>query len=179
MGHRRRRQLGIAFLLGIICTALLSSFGQFGLNRAQAVTTGFAGHWAEPCVQSLVSQQVFDQRTVNSRYPSSLLTQAEFANAVLKAFPGAFASANEALGLTFDEASSETEALLIAALGAGCSLAAGCRSGSGTGHSDFRFSYALSSRCHPHALCDVSRCALNSPQCPRGRSSGVSGWLCR
>ncbi len=117
MGHRRRRQVGIAFLLGIFCSALLGSFSQFGFNQAQAITTGFAGHWAEPCVQSLVAQRVFDQRMVNSRYPSSSLTQTEFADAVLKAFPGAFAAANEALGLTFDEASSETEALLIAALG--------------------------------------------------------------
>ncbi len=117
MGHRRRRQVGISFLLGIVCSALLGSFSLFGFNRAQAITTGFAGHWAEPCVQSLVAQRVFDQRTVNSRYPSSSLTQAEFAEAVLKAFPGAFANANEALGLTFDEASSETESLLMAALG--------------------------------------------------------------
>ena len=71
----------------------------------------------EPCVQALVAQQVFEQRNVNARYPSSPMTQAEFASAVLKAFPGAFAASNEELGLRFDEAGSEAEALLMAALG--------------------------------------------------------------
>ncbi|MGB3294107.1 MAG: glycoside hydrolase family 10 protein [Phormidesmis sp.] len=67
-------------------------------------------------MDSLVLEGVFDPQTF-SRYPDSALTQAEFADAVLKAFPGAFAAANEYLGLTFDEAESETEALLMAALG--------------------------------------------------------------
>ncbi|MEL6775942.1 MAG: glycoside hydrolase family 10 protein [Cyanobacteria bacterium J06597_16] len=68
-------------------------------------------------MQALVSQQVFEQRNINSRYPNSSLTQAEFSTAVLKAFPGAFAASNEALGLTFEEARTETEALLMAAIG--------------------------------------------------------------
>ena len=59
----------------------------------------------------------FDLYTVQNRYPNSSLTQEEFASAVLKAFPGAFAANNEYLGLSFDKASSETEALLMAALG--------------------------------------------------------------
>ncbi len=106
------RRLGIAFLIGIFCTTLLGSF-----RPAQAIVKGFAGHPVEPCVQALVAQRVFQQRDINSRYPNSTLTQSEFADAVLKAFPGAFAASNEALGLTFDEASSEAEALLMAALG--------------------------------------------------------------
>ncbi|MGC1310023.1 MAG: glycoside hydrolase family 10 protein [Phormidesmis sp.] len=109
---QKRRQLGVAFLIGIVCSVFLGYF-----TPAKASTRGFAGHPIEPCVQALVAQQVFEQRNVNSRYPSSAFTQSEFASAVLKAFPGAFAASNEALGLTFDEASSETEALLIAALG--------------------------------------------------------------
>ncbi len=68
-------------------------------------------------MRALVTQQVFDQRDISRRYPNSTLTQAEFAEAVLKAFPGTFAARNEALGLTFEEASTETEALLIASLG--------------------------------------------------------------
>jgi uncharacterized lipoprotein YddW (UPF0748 family) len=117
MSHRRRRQLGIAFLMGIFCAALLGNFNFTGINQAQAVTPGFAGHWSEPCVRSLVAEQVFDERQISRRNPSSFLTQTEFAEAVLKAFPGTFAAANEALGLTFDEADSESEALLMAALG--------------------------------------------------------------
>jgi uncharacterized lipoprotein YddW (UPF0748 family) len=106
------RRLGVAFLLGIFCTGLLGSFWP-----AKAAARGFAGHPVEPCIQALVAQQIFAQRDISRRYPNSSLTQSEFAGAVLKAFPGAFAAQNEALGLTFDEASSETEALLMAALG--------------------------------------------------------------
>jgi uncharacterized lipoprotein YddW (UPF0748 family) len=68
-------------------------------------------------VAALISERVLDQRLVSGRNPGSSLSQAEFADAVLRAFPGTFAAANEALGLTFDEASSEREALLMAALG--------------------------------------------------------------
>jgi len=114
---RRQRQLGISFLIGIFCSGLLSFLGPVSFNQAEASTTGFNGHWAEPCTQALVAQGVFDQRFVNSRYPNSALSQAEFSNAVLKAFPGAFAANNEYLGLTFDAASDEAEALLMAALG--------------------------------------------------------------
>ncbi|MGC1527827.1 MAG: glycoside hydrolase family 10 protein [Phormidesmis sp.] len=68
-------------------------------------------------MQGLVQQGVFSSQALNRRYPNESLTQTEFATAVLKAFPGAFAANNEYLGLTFDQASSETEALLMAALG--------------------------------------------------------------
>ena len=114
---RRHRQLGIAFLIGIFCSGLLSFLSPANFNRVEASTTGFNGHWAEPCTQALVAQGVFEQRFVNSRYPNSSLTQFEFADAVLKAFPGAFAANNEYLGLTFDEAENEPEALLMAAVG--------------------------------------------------------------
>ena len=120
---QRLRQFGIAFLLGLFCSALLGSFSQIGASRAQAlpptsVSAYWSNHWAQPCMTSLTRQGVFAPDMLARRYPSSALTQAEFADAVLKAFPGAFAAANEYLGLTFDEAESETEALLMAALGA-------------------------------------------------------------
>lgn len=114
---RRQRQLGIAFLIGILCSGLISFFSPSSFSQANASTTGFNGHWAEPCTQALVAQGAFEQRWINSRYPNSSLTQSEFASAVLKAFPGAFAANNEYLGLTFDEARNESEALLMAAIG--------------------------------------------------------------
>ncbi len=116
MAHRRQR-LSIAFLIGIFCSVFLSAVGPFGLGPAKAISPGFDSHPVEPCAQALVQQGVFSAQTINRRYPNESLTQAEFATAVLKAFPGAFAANNEYLGLTFDQASSETEALLMAALG--------------------------------------------------------------
>ncbi|MEN8447654.1 MAG: hypothetical protein ABG776_21865, partial [Cyanobacteria bacterium J06555_13] len=123
----RPKQLGIAFLLSVFCSALFSGltlggWHHVGAAQAQAIAPGFDGHWAEPCIESLVSQNVFDQATVDRRFPNSSLTQAEFADAVLRAFPNAFATANEELGLTFEAADSETEALLMAALGDDASL---------------------------------------------------------
>ena len=113
----KRRQLGVAFLIGIFCSALLSNFTLLGFNQAQAVPTGFGDHPAEPCVEALVQSNVFSQTEATRRYPNGALTQSEFANAVLRAFPGAFAANNEYLGLTFDDAENEAEALLMAALG--------------------------------------------------------------
>ena len=106
------KRWGITFLLSLFCSAMLGS-----LIPAKAVINGFTGHPMEPCMQALIAQDVFEQGRVNARYPSSPMTQAEFARAVLKAFPGAFAASNEELGLSFSEASSEAEALLISALG--------------------------------------------------------------
>lgn len=114
--RRSRKRLGVVFLVSLFCSALLSTFIS-SLTPAQAVVRGFSGHPVEPCVQALVAQRVFEQRYVNDRYPNSAMTQSEFASAVLSAFPGAFAASNEALGLRFDDASSETEALLLASLG--------------------------------------------------------------
>ncbi|MEO0886911.1 MAG: glycoside hydrolase family 10 protein [Cyanobacteria bacterium J06648_10] len=116
MAHRRQ-QFGIAFLIGIFFSAVLSNFTALGLNQARATTNGFAGHPIEPCIQALISHDVFDQRFVNGRYSSSGLTQLTYANAVLRAFPGAFAANNEYLGLTFEDAQSEGEAVLMSALG--------------------------------------------------------------
>ncbi|KPQ35037.1 MAG: hypothetical protein HLUCCA11_12770 [Phormidesmis priestleyi Ana] len=110
--ERHFRRIGAAFLIGLFCTTLLGSF-----RPANAIVRGFSGHPVEPCVQALVAQQVFERQEVNSRYPNSSLKQLEFATAVLQAFPGAFAASNEALGLSFDRAASEAEALLMAALG--------------------------------------------------------------
>ncbi|MEM9945088.1 MAG: glycoside hydrolase family 10 protein [Cyanobacteria bacterium P01_D01_bin.36] len=116
--RRQRQRLGITFLLGLFCSVLIGSF-----LPARAIAPGFAGHPTEPCVQALVSQQVLARSDVDTRYPNSSVTQAEFASAVLKAFPGTFAANNEALGLRFEEARSETEALLMAALGSEAQLA--------------------------------------------------------
>ena len=117
MSRRSRKRVGIAFLISLFCSALLGNF-----LPANAIVRGFSGHPMEPCVQALVAQQVFEQRNINDRYPNSAMTQSEFASAVLRAFPGAFAASNEELGLRFDAASSETEALLMAALGSDAQL---------------------------------------------------------
>jgi len=117
ISRRSRQRLGIVFLISLFCSALLGNF-----LPAQASVRGFSGHPMEPCVQALVAQQVFEQRNINARYPNSSMTQADFASAVLRAFPGAFAASNEELGLRFDDASSETEALLMAALGSDAQL---------------------------------------------------------
>lgn len=117
MARSRQQRLSITFLIGIVCSALLNLFTPLGLSPAQAVPPGFENHPIQPCIQSLSQQGIFSAQEVNRRYPNGALTQAEFATAVLKAFPGVFAANNEYLGLTFDEASSEAEALLIAALG--------------------------------------------------------------
>ncbi len=68
-------------------------------------------------MSALTAQGIFNPTVLENRYPVSAITQVEYATAVLKAFPGVFAANNEYLGLTF-AASSESEALLMAALGA-------------------------------------------------------------
>ncbi|MEO0645760.1 MAG: family 10 glycosylhydrolase, partial [Cyanobacteria bacterium J06650_10] len=125
MAHRRQRlssKFTLAFLIGIFCSTFLNFFTPLGLAPAKAVPPGFENHPIQPCIQALSQQGVFGPEDVNRRYPNGALTQAEFATAVLKAFPGAFAANNEYLGLTFDEASSEAEALLMAALGEDANL---------------------------------------------------------
>ena len=116
-GPSKTRQLGVAFLIGLFCSALISNLTFLGFNQAHALRPGFDNHPAEPCVQALVRSNVFTAGDVNRRYPNGSLTQSDFASAVLKAFPGVFAANNEYLGLTFDEAENEAEALLMAALG--------------------------------------------------------------
>ena len=122
--RRRSRQIGIAFIIGIFCSGLLSSFGQTRLGAVHAspvirVSPYWSGHSAEPCTEALTVRGVLDPYTLEKRFPNSAFKQGEFANAVLKAFPGAFAANNEYLGLTFNEAENEAEALLMAALGEG------------------------------------------------------------
>lgn len=77
----------------------------------------FEGHPLQDCVTALTQQQVFDPVQLQMRYPADPITQVDFSAAVLRAFPGDFAAANEALGLTFNDAATESEALLMAALG--------------------------------------------------------------
>jgi uncharacterized lipoprotein YddW (UPF0748 family) len=77
----------------------------------------FADHPLQACVAHLTRQQIFDPVQLQVQYPADALTQAAFAGMVLRAFPGKFAAANDALGLTFDQARDESEALLMAALG--------------------------------------------------------------
>ncbi|WP_228024605.1 glycoside hydrolase family 10 protein [cf. Phormidesmis sp. LEGE 11477] len=117
----RLKQLGLAFLIGIFCSTLLSGLGQTKFNQAYASTPievgrHWSNHWAAPCMTSLTLQGIFEPSVLESRYPRSAISQIEFATAVLKAFPGAFAANNEYLGLTF-EAGSEAAALLMSALG--------------------------------------------------------------
>lgn len=123
-GRFSLKRLCAAFLVGVVCSALCSALlgvtGESSFSQAQAssikVSRYWQNHWAEPCMRSLILQGVFDQGLLESRYPVSAVTQAEFATAVLKSYPGVFAANNEYLGLTF-EADSEAEALLISALG--------------------------------------------------------------
>ncbi|MEM9266642.1 MAG: glycoside hydrolase family 10 protein [Cyanobacteria bacterium P01_F01_bin.13] len=72
-------------------------------------------NWQQhPCVATLSERQILPVEQV--RYGSQPISQQQFATAVLKAFPGKFAAANAALGLTF-EGETEAEQLLVAALG--------------------------------------------------------------
>ncbi|MEM9977429.1 MAG: glycoside hydrolase family 10 protein [Cyanobacteria bacterium P01_D01_bin.2] len=74
-----------------------------------------AADWRQqPCVIALSQRQILDVETV--RYQAQPISQQHFAAAVLKAFPGKFAAANAALGLTFD-GETEVDQLLMAALG--------------------------------------------------------------
>ncbi|MEM1251589.1 MAG: glycoside hydrolase family 10 protein [Cyanobacteria bacterium P01_H01_bin.21] len=70
--------------------------------------------WREqPCVAALSQRQILNVGSV--RYGSQPISQQQFAAAVLRAFPGEFAAANEALGLTF-EGETEVDQLLAASL---------------------------------------------------------------
>ncbi|MEM9807620.1 MAG: glycoside hydrolase family 10 protein [Cyanobacteria bacterium P01_D01_bin.56] len=78
-------------------------------------TLATATDWQNPsCIAALDEQQILDTGTV--RYSAQPISQQQFAAAVLEAFPGTFAAANERLGLTFDGAT-EVDQLLAAALG--------------------------------------------------------------
>ncbi|EKU98337.1 hypothetical protein Lepto7375DRAFT_7616 [Leptolyngbya sp. PCC 7375] len=74
-----------------------------------------AADWRQqPCVVTLSQRQILDVKTIRQSF--QLMSQQTFASAVLVAFPGKFAAANESLGLTF-EGDTEVEQLLDAALG--------------------------------------------------------------
>ncbi|ESA36984.1 hypothetical protein N836_05325 [Leptolyngbya sp. Heron Island J] len=74
-----------------------------------------ANNWhQQPCVKALSQRQILPVDRV--RYGAQPISQQQFAAAVLRAFPGKFATANQALGLTF-EGATEVEQLLVAALG--------------------------------------------------------------
>ncbi len=99
---RRLRYL----LLSILACLFIISVG----SGARA-----ANDWhQQPCVAALSQRQILPVETV--RYAAQPIAQQQFAAAVLRAFPGKFAAANEALGLTFD-GETEVEQLLVAALG--------------------------------------------------------------
>ena len=81
-----------------------------GLSNARADVD-----WRQqPCVSALTQRQILAVDRV--RYGARPISQQQFAAAVLRQFPGKFAAANAALGLTFDGAT-ETAQLLDAALG--------------------------------------------------------------
>ena len=82
-GPSKTRQLGVAFLIGLFCSALISNLTFLGFNQAHALRPGFDNHPAEPCVQALVRSNVFTAGDVNRRYPNGSLTQSDFASAVL------------------------------------------------------------------------------------------------
>ncbi len=72
----------------------------------------WAADWQQqPCVAALSQDQILEP----VRYGAQPISQQQFAAAVLRAFPGKFAAANQALGLTF-EGETEVEQLLVAAL---------------------------------------------------------------
>lgn len=74
-----------------------------------------ADSWRQqPCVAALNQRQILPVAAI--RYAAQPISQQQFATAVLRAFPGKFAAANAALGLTFD-GDTEVEQLLTAALG--------------------------------------------------------------
>ena len=93
------------------CYGILSLLICFllGQNPGQA-----ADNWRQqPCVAALSQRQILNIGSV--RYGSQPISQQHFAAAVLRAFPGKFAAANEALGLTF-EGDTEVDQLLAASL---------------------------------------------------------------
>lgn len=100
----------------LVCISLLwaIAISSLWLSPAKSLSPMFSEHWANSCVQSLSQQGILS--VLPTARPADSITQIDFANAVLSAFPGTFAEANEALGLEFD-APTEAEALLLAALG--------------------------------------------------------------
>ncbi len=100
---------------------LRSTFLRYGLlSIFVCCWIGFAGFggqaasWhQQPCVEALSQRQILTVSSV--RYGAQPISQQQFAAAVLRAFPGKFAAANEALGLTF-AGETDVDQLLGAAL---------------------------------------------------------------
>ncbi|MEM6255913.1 MAG: glycoside hydrolase family 10 protein [Cyanobacteria bacterium P01_D01_bin.156] len=100
MGLRRLRQYGLFALVASLCITWSNP--------------GPAADWrSTPCVATLSDHQILDVDHV--QYGAKPISQGDFAKAVLRTFPGTFATNNEALGLTFD-GETEVEQLLSAAL---------------------------------------------------------------
>ena len=86
----KKKIVRYALLSSLVCLWLV-------LTGAQVL----AADWRQqPCVTALAQRQILAVETV--RYPAQPISQRHFAAAVLNAFPGKFAAANAALGLTFD-----------------------------------------------------------------------------
>lgn len=85
-----------------------------GIGWAAMGATAADSWRQQPCVAALNQRQILPVGVV--RYAAQPISQQRFAAAVLRAFPGKFAAANAALGLTFD-GETEVEQLLAAALG--------------------------------------------------------------
>ncbi|MGD1854511.1 MAG: glycoside hydrolase family 10 protein [Leptolyngbyaceae cyanobacterium] len=96
----------------------LGGYGLLGLFVCLCISwaypAGAIDDWRQqPCVETLAQEKILSVEQV--RYGAQPISQQQFAMAVLQAFPGRFARANETLGLTFD-GDTETEQLLAAAL---------------------------------------------------------------
>jgi uncharacterized lipoprotein YddW (UPF0748 family) len=110
--HVWRWRYSVWAVLGFCMTLWLA----LGLAKpAMSLPRGFENHWSTPCLQGLERQGILDPAGLRATSPEGPITQGQFAEAVLRAFPGRFAAANEALGLTFD-APTEMGDLLLAAL---------------------------------------------------------------
>ena len=116
LGHyywgRRWRRGVVLGCLGWLLTWLLSSGAGYALSPAPPP---FSGHPLKGCYDSLVQEEILAQVYVLNGEPTETMTQRRFAAAVLNAFPGTFAAANEQLGLMFD-GETDFDQLLNAAL---------------------------------------------------------------
>ncbi len=110
--RRRLRQGGILGCLGWLLTLMLNSLPSHALSPAPQP---FAGHPLADCVVSLTAEGILGPAPWQVGQPDDSIPQQDFAADVLRTFPGAFAAANERLGIAFD-GDTETEQLLNAAL---------------------------------------------------------------
>lgn len=104
-------KLGRYGLLGLLVCLWI---GWMGLGVSALGVSALDDWRQQPCVRALSQRQILPVEQV--RYGAQPISQRQLATAVLKAFPGEFAAANAALGLTFD-GETEIDQLLLAALG--------------------------------------------------------------